>query len=118
MKLNHLNLTVTDVAEAKECLETYFGFISPEEAEADDSFAVLFDDAGLVLTLMKVGQATEVNYPASFHIGFIVENEERVNEVNKQLKSAGFDVKPPRHFHGAWTFYFKAPGGFTVEVLC
>ncbi|WP_420454251.1 VOC family protein [Rubrivirga sp.] len=116
MTLNHLNLTVTDVAEAKGCLETYFGLRSPEGVEPDDSFAVLIDDAGLVLTLMTVGRATEVVYPPSFHIGFIVENEGRVNELNEQLKSAGFDVKPPRRFHGAWTFYFKAPGGFTVEV--
>jgi len=28
--------------------------------------AVLFDDGGLVLTLMKAGQAAEVKYPASF----------------------------------------------------
>ena len=117
MKLNHLNLTVTDVAEAKACLETHFGLRGPEGVEADESFAVLLDDAGMVLTLMKVGQATEVAYPPSFHVGFIQESEERVNEINERLKSAGFNVKPPRRFHGSWTFYFRAPGGFTIEVL-
>ena len=29
----------------------------------------------------------------------------------------GFDMKPPREFHGGWTFYFRAPGGFLVEVF-
>ena len=34
------------------------------------------------------------------------------------LRADGFDVPPPRRFHGSWTFYFRAPGGFTIEVLC
>jgi lactoylglutathione lyase len=99
-------------------LPYYFGFQSMLGRGDDSTFAVLRDDDGLVLTLMKVGQATEVQYPASFHIGFIQESEERVNEINQRLKDDGFDVKPPRRFHGSWTFYFRAPGGFTVEVLC
>lgn len=112
MKLNHLNLTVIDVKAAREFLEKYF------ELQVGnirgDSFAVLFDDEGFVLTLMKGAQ---VSYPKTFHIGFIQENEERVNEINQRLKDDGFDVKPPQRLHG-WTFYVEAPGGFIVEVLC
>ncbi len=117
MKLNHLNLTVNNVAETRAFLEKYFGFRGMAE-ESDDTFDVMFDDADLVLTLMKVGKSTEVKYPASFHIGFIQASEEKVDEINQRLKDDGFDVKPPRRFHGAWTFYCKAPGGFTVEILC
>lgn len=116
MKLNHLNLTVSDVAETRAFLEKYFGFQSADGIEGDNSFDVLFDDAGLVLTLMKVGEK-DVRYPASFHVGFIQASEEKVNEVNQRLKEDGFDVRAPRRFHGSWTFYCKAPGGFTVEVL-
>lgn len=79
--------------------------------------AFLLDDDGLVLTLMKAGQATEVKYPGSFHIGFIQESEAWVNELNQRLKDDGFDVEPPQRSH-AWTFYVRAPGGFTIEVLC
>jgi catechol 2,3-dioxygenase-like lactoylglutathione lyase family enzyme len=43
MKLNHINLTVTDVSEAKQFLETYFGMRGQGEAEEDQKFAVLFD---------------------------------------------------------------------------
>ena len=32
------------------------------------------------------------------------------------LKADGFDVATPERHH-AWTFYVKAPGGFTVEVM-
>jgi lactoylglutathione lyase len=116
VKLNHLNLTVSDVSETRQFLEKHFGLRGG--ARGNDSMAVLFDDDGLVLTLMKVGQATEVKYPASFHIGFMQESEARVNEINQRLKDDGFDVPAPRRFHGSWTFYFRAPGGFTVEVLC
>lgn len=117
MKMNHLNLTVTDALEAATFLERYFGLRSMEGTEHKQTFAMLLDDDGLVLTLIRAGRATEVNYPATFHIGFIQESEERVNEINQRLKDDGYDVPPPARFHGSWTFYFTAPGGFTIEVL-
>jgi Lactoylglutathione lyase and related lyases len=58
-----------------------------------------------------------VRYPSSFHIGFIQPSPARVDEINKQLRDDGFNVDAPAHLHGSWTFYFQAPGGFTVEVL-
>jgi hypothetical protein len=61
-------------------------------------------------------KGTQVSYPKSFHIGFSQESEERVNEIYQHLKNDGFDVKPPKRAH-RWTFYVKAPGGFTIEVL-
>ena len=111
IKLNHLNLTVTDVNAAKDFLVTYFNLRSG--GTRGNSFAALFDDNGLVLTLMKGAQ---VSYPNTFHIGFIQESEEKVNEINRRLKEDGFDVQPPQRSHG-WTFYVQAPGGFTVEIL-
>ena len=56
-------------------------------------------------------------YPSSFHIGFIVESRERVNQINQQLRDDGFAADAPAHLHGSWTFYFTAPGGFTIEVM-
>ena len=116
MKLNHLNLTVTDVPEAHRFLEMYFGL---RDSGGNKNIAFLSDDTGMVLSLtsMKVGRESEVRYPATFHIGFIQESEERVNEINQRLKDDGFDVPPPSRQHGSWTFYFLAPGGFTIEVL-
>jgi catechol 2,3-dioxygenase-like lactoylglutathione lyase family enzyme len=114
MKLNHINLTVTDVQAAAKFLARYFG-MRPYAGEDDPKFTVLFDDDGLVLTLMKGGKG--IRYPGTFHIGFMQESEEKVNAINQQMKADGFDVRPPERFH-AWTFYVQAPGGFTVEVLC
>lgn len=118
MKLNHLNLTVTDAAETADFLQKYFGFRSLEGAGPHrSSMAMVLDDNGMVLTLMRGKRDVEPEYPGSFHIGFIQENEEKVNEINRRLKADGFDVPPPDRLHGSWTFYFRAPGGFTIEVL-
>ncbi|WP_312884255.1 VOC family protein [Paenibacillus xylanilyticus] len=61
MKLNHLNLTVTDVPAAREFLETYFGMKC--EGTRGNAFAVMFDDEGFILTLMK---GKNVLYPSDF----------------------------------------------------
>lgn len=112
MKLNHLNLTVDDVPQARKLLETYFGLTAVTARE--DKFALMTDDNGSVLTLME---GKRVSYPGTFHIGFMQDSEEQVNEINQRLKDDGFEVKPPGMFHGFYTFYFPAPGGFTIEVL-
>ena len=39
-------------------------------------------------------------------------------ELMTALKEDGFEVDPPAKIHGSWTFYFLAPGGFVIEVLC
>ncbi len=116
MKLNHLNLTVDNVSEDHDFLEKYFGLRS---MGCNKNMGFLSDDNGAVISLtsMKVTRETEVKYPASFHVGFIQESPERVNEVNQRLRDDGFDVEPPSKQHGSWTFYFRAPGGFTIEVL-
>lgn len=111
MKLNHINLTVTDVNAAREFLSKYFELQT--KSIHGDSFAVMTDENGLLLALMR---DTKVNYPKSFHIGFLQESKERVTEINQRLKDDGFAVKPPKMAH-RWTFYVKAPGGFTVEVF-
>ena len=114
MTLNHLNLTVTDVMETRAFLEKHFGLRGGEGG--NQGMQVVYDDNGLVLTLMK-GKPSDVTYPPSFHVGFMQPSEARVNEINQGLRDDGFDVPPPSRQHGAWTFYFRAPGGFVIEVL-
>lgn len=132
MTLNHLNLTVTSPEETSAFLAKYFG-LQPRGGNA--GMQMLHDDGGMVLTLIKAraedragapeGMAAiaaqpgdgAVRYPSSFHIGFIQPSRERVNEINARLAADGYRVQPPSLQHGAWTFYFTAPGGFTVEVM-
>jgi catechol 2,3-dioxygenase-like lactoylglutathione lyase family enzyme len=140
MTLNHLNLTVADPSETSAFLAKHFG-LRPRGGNL--GIQMLNDDNGMVLTLIKArrediaegarpdgvtegalraegaGMPAEgqVKYPSSFHIGFIQPSQERVNEINQRLKDDGFKVDAPAHLHGSWTFYFTAPGGFTIEVL-
>ena len=92
MKINHLNLTVTNPAETQEFLVRYFG-LKPM-GKASKNMAFLSDDNGMVLSLMNRGKESEVKYPGTFHIGFIQESEQRVEEINQHLKVDGFDVPP------------------------
>jgi catechol 2,3-dioxygenase-like lactoylglutathione lyase family enzyme len=139
-RLNHIDLVVTNVAENRAFFEKHFGFRCL--VEVPDKLAVLTDGAGcsLVLSSLEVveeideiqrtgttdpkakgpgdpGAKKPVEYPAGFHIGFHQDSREAVDEIYKQLKSAGVAVKQPREYHGAWTFYVRAPGGFYVEVF-
>ncbi|MFB5663680.1 VOC family protein [Alteribacillus sp. HJP-4] len=111
MKLNHMNLTVTDVNATRKFFEKYFNVQT--KGNHSDSFAIMVDEDGFLLALMK---GSNVDYPKSFHIGFEQESKEHVNEINQRLKDDGYNVKPPIRTH-RWTFYVKAPGGFTVEVF-
>jgi catechol 2,3-dioxygenase-like lactoylglutathione lyase family enzyme len=52
MKLNHVNLTVTDVPQTRRLFETYFG-LTPSREGGSENFDVMFDDGGSVITLMK-----------------------------------------------------------------
>lgn len=117
MVINHINLTVTDVFEAEAFLSKYFD-LKNQRADGDTSggMGFLFDDNGMVITLMKAGARTEVKYPGFFHIGFIQESEAHVDALYQRLKADGYDVHPPQHSHG-YTFYVQAPGGFMVEIL-
>jgi len=117
MKVNHLNLTVVSPLETQAFLAAYFG-LKPM-GKGNENISFLSDDNGMVLSLtnMKLSHESEVKYPGTFHIGFIQESAERVNEINQRLKADGYEVPAPSRQHGSWTFYFTAPGGFTIEVL-
>jgi len=110
--LNHINLTVTDVRAAAEFLETHLGM---RKMGGNAGMAFLTDEGGFVLTLMKAGRNSTTDYPGDFHIGFFVESETIVDDLNRRLREAGFEVAAPERHH-AYGFYVDAPGGFTVEI--
>ena len=64
---------------------------------------------------MKAAKSSLVSPRRFFRVQ---ESEEQVNAINGRLKDHGFAVPPPRRLHGISTFYFEAPGGFTIEVGC
>ena len=111
MKLNHLNLTVSDAAASASFLTTYFGMRVMDDH--NKNFIFLTDDNGIVLSLMKGKDAV---YPANFHVGFIQADRFAVDAIHARLVADGFAPGTPAEQHG-YTFYIQAPGGFMVECL-
>jgi len=139
-RLNHIDLVVPNVKENRAFFEKHFGFRCI--VELGDKLAVMTDgtDFSLVLSSPEIGAEIDtiqrtgktdpkdkgpsgpdtkkpVEYPAGFHIGFHQDSREKVDEIYKQLKDGGVAVQEPKEYHGAWTFYVRAPGGFFVEVF-
>lgn len=115
MRLNHINLPVSDVAKTRAFLEHYFDLRCLAEPDPD-TVVVLADESQCIVTLSNFKRANEIVYPNGFHIGFMQRTREQVDAIFERLRGDGYEPGPRKHFHGAWTFYFKAPGGFTIEV--
>lgn len=117
MQLNHLHLSVTDVAAAASFFTTHFDF-TLQETRGNNGMAVIKGEADVLIVLMrhssKVDAATA--YPDMFHVGFLVGDEGAVDNKHAQLKSGGFDLGDVETTRGARRFYCRAPGGILVEV--
>jgi lactoylglutathione lyase len=111
--LNHIGLGVTEIPETVKMFETYFGLRRSEGAPFNQRMAFLTDDSGALITMFKVDDTT---YPKIFHIGFMRGSTDEVEAMHKRLTAGGFEPEETREEHGRFTFYFKAPGGFTIEV--
>jgi catechol 2,3-dioxygenase-like lactoylglutathione lyase family enzyme len=118
MKLNHINLTSVDVPGDRAMFETYFGLQCA--VMRGSALAVLRDEQGMLLVLNDFAKKRgDFAYPEDsdiHHIGFIQDSREEVDAMNARLRADGWDAPEPRDYHGAWTFYFKAKGGYFVEV--
>ncbi|WP_026607017.1 VOC family protein [Methylocapsa acidiphila] len=118
MKLNHVNLPSIDVPADRAMFERYFGLRCLIARGA--GMVVMEDDDGVVLVLSNLPRKRgSFAYPEDsdvLHIGFIQETREAVDAMHIRLVADGWDAPAPRDYHGAWTFYFKAKGGYFIEV--
>ena len=114
MKLNHINLGVTDVPVTVALFQDHFGFKpAGESMPMNDRMAFMRDDAGSLISVFK---AKDVAYPKVFHIGFMQDTPQQVRDMHRQLTDAGFTIPEPHENNGRLTFYFDTPGGFVLEV--
>lgn len=115
MRLNHLDLPVPDIAEARAFFERWLGFRHLQTL-GDNGLSILRDDAGLVLVLSRLQRGGAQAFPQGFHIGFHLADEAAVTALHAALAAAGLAGEPPVHQRGAFAFYFDAPGGILVEI--
>jgi len=107
MKLNHLNLTVSNVLETHRFLVKHFGLKDFGTLAPREAMSFLSDDNGMVLALFRAAAGTELKYPPGFHIGFVQESEERVNEINETF-ARGW-VQGPKARPLAWLMNVLLP---------
>ena len=106
MKLNHINLVVSDVKETINLFETYFNF-KCSNIKGDNIIAILknADDFTLVIMTNKDGKAI---YPDAFHIGFMLDSPDSVTETYEKLKAGGIAVgQEPGKIRDSFGFYFN-----------
>jgi catechol-2,3-dioxygenase len=119
MQLNHLNLCVNDLAEARTFFQTCFDFQCLEQKK--DAIAVMSDGHGFTLVLSSsqaFGKQT-LPYPEGFHIGFILASGEQVDQTYRRLSAAKIALsQEPRKIRGSYGFYFTALNQILFEVSC
>jgi predicted enzyme related to lactoylglutathione lyase len=117
MTINHLNLPVSDVAGAITFFESHFDF-KCIQTKGDNMIAVLKNAADFTLVLMssKMNQNGSNAYPDAFHLGFMLEDTDRVTETYQKLKTGGIQLdREPQKIRDSFGFYFYFDNLF-IEV--
>jgi catechol 2,3-dioxygenase-like lactoylglutathione lyase family enzyme len=116
-RLNHANLPVADVATLRDFFVRHFGF-TQGAVRGKDAFVVLIGDDGFVLNLMRAHEGER--FPENFHVGFLLDDAERVRATHAGLREAGVETGEietlNRQGEGSLTFYCRAPNQLLVEV--
>jgi lactoylglutathione lyase len=113
MKLNHINLGVTDVTAATTFLTQQFGLRLAADMPQNESMGFTYDDNDALISVFKAKDAV---YPKIFHIGFLQNTAAAVDVIRSKLEVDGFTPGQASVEHGRYVFYVNAPGGFVVEV--
>jgi len=73
-------------------------------------------DFTLVLMSSKMNKNEHTAYPDAFHIGFILDSAEKVNETFSKLKAGGIQLeREPQKIRDSFGFYFYF-GELFIEV--
>ncbi len=113
MRLNHVDLQVSDVDRAREFFETHFGFRCVFQRRAE--LAMLEDEAGFSLGVSNLFGSPPPGYPPDFHVGFILETEAQVRSLYDRLARAGVEMKAELAIGGP-NLYFMCVGPDAIPV--
>jgi catechol 2,3-dioxygenase-like lactoylglutathione lyase family enzyme len=115
MKLNHVDLQVSDVDRAREFFETLFDFRCVFQRRTE--LAMLQDETGFSLGVSNLFDSPPPAYPPDFHVGFILDTEAQVRAQFQRLLDAGVPMKAELSFGGP-NIYFMCigPDALPIEV--
>ena len=115
MKMNHLHIAVPDVQKAQRFYEEYFGF---RLAFPHGEGVFLRGEGEFLLAIDPLKQGEIVNFPDWYHVGFTVENAEKVKALYERMRADGVEFAREYKEFGdaAANFYGWSPGPFKLEV--
>ena len=116
MQLNHIDLTVPDVAVVSSFFQAHFHF-TLLETRGNNGMAVLQGDGNFILVLTRNTTEHQSSYPDRFHIGFLLDSEQAVSTAYFNMIAAGVEVpSPPKKMHNRFTFYVRLLDSILIEI--
>ena len=115
MKLNHLDLQVSDVQRSVCLFEELLGF-HLQSSRTSPALAILVGEGGFTLVLQRRKNAAD-QYPEGFHFGFLVEDVETVRRFHAAARArADLDVSDVIENGRGVLVYSRTDDGLLLEV--
>ena len=115
MRLNHIDLQVSDVDVAREFFEQFFGLRCRYQRQKQ--IAIFESDAGFEFAVSNLFNSPSPSYPPDFHLGFVLEHSSDVRQAYDRLKAAGVAMKLDLGVQGsALVFQCLGPDNIPIEV--
>jgi catechol 2,3-dioxygenase-like lactoylglutathione lyase family enzyme len=116
VKLNHLDLQVTDVPSLTTFLVDHFD-LQPLTRLDSPRLAILTDGHGFTLVIQRRKHDGEA-YPEGAHIGFLVDDPAEVHTRRARLAAAGVAISEVATTARGSSCYCRGPGEILIEVGC
>ncbi len=115
MRLNHVDLQVSDIDAAREFFEKHFRLRCIYRRERQ--IALLRDESGLELGVSNLHGSPPPAYPPDFHVGFVLNSAADVRKIYERLKAEGIVIKIDLREGGPNVFFVcEGPDGIPVEI--
>jgi catechol 2,3-dioxygenase-like lactoylglutathione lyase family enzyme len=115
MRLNHLDLQVSDVERRATFFERFLGLRCRYQRQKQ--IAIFENDAGFEFAVSNLFDSPPPAYPPDFHVGFVLEHSSEVRKIYDSLKAAGVAMKADLGVQGpAFVFQCLGPDNIPVEV--
>jgi catechol 2,3-dioxygenase-like lactoylglutathione lyase family enzyme len=115
VRLNHLNLQVSDVDAARKFFETFFNLNCTYQRH--NQIAFFGDVTGFEFAVSNLFNSRPPAYPSDFHVGFVLESTADVRDLYNRLKAAGVAMKLDLGIQGPMlVFQCEGPDAIPIEV--
>jgi glyoxylase I family protein len=121
--LDHLRLTVSDVAAPHRLYDPLMRCLSFEEVSREDGgVAWGKDEQWLILTPASRAGVHDAAAPGLHHVAFPADSRAVVEQAHAIAVAAGAEIlDAPQEFDyepGYYATFFRDPDGFKLEVVC